>query len=669
METELLNIAGVGIMLLADEAGSEPPLYAATCGRELVRRCIEAPVPGFSRTVENVVAAFWSGYRAHAGADAHGAGQLSAIARLLQRHAPSPTALAAARSETCEQSGRCFAKAAAIARLVDSVASPALLDGSLDHAGLSVTRARAILSDIFAAVLANATAIDDIAPAIRMAISAPPDAGAAGGEMQRWRNDAVAEHAARVAGDLGLPLAMIEGLIAAQRRSRSPDDSIIQTLDATVVDAIETVDVLRRLSDRAGGDEALEAAVLSVISHIREGALGTADAALAALLPELEQSARAAGAGTPQADRHAEALVARGRVCRLARKLREGASVFQRAARARPGEDRVGRWRLRLAQARMLAELGTMPGVRSSVLAEAVHIYAEAGGLVSERDCPIEWAEANIELGSLLLRLGDRECKPERYLAAALHFKPAVEVMTRERALDGWARGQIGLADALRGQGSFQGDVVTLADAAFAYRAALGILTRGMTPELWQHARAALGDTLVRMAEETGNPDTLRDASTLLQPSAEAEGTAATGRAGTLADFALGRARLLATDLDPAAAGPGDGEERQLADALRLVERALAAPPAYLTALERAAAQRARGTIEALLAVATASPDRIAAAIDAKQRARELYLAFENEVEAEHVGREIEDIEATAAELEASRQTAGAAGTAVAAAV
>lgn len=650
MESELLNIAGVAIMLLAEEDGSEPPLYAAACGRELVRRCIEAPVPGLGSVVESVVAAFWTGRSTDTRGGCCEAGQLTAIARLMQRHAPSPTALAAARSETCEQSGRCYAKAAVTARLVDSILSPALLDGSLDHAGLSIAGTRAILSDIFAAVLSNAGRIAEIAPAIRDAIRASLDARTSCGEIERWRDDATAEHASRLAADLGLPQAMIDGLIAAQRRFCSSDAAFAAPLDTTIVDAIETIDELRRLADNAGNDETFETVVLEAVAHIRAGRLAAADAGLAGLLPALEQTARTAAPGSREAARYTETLAARGRVCRLARKLREGAGMFQRAARAWLLEDRVGRWRLRLAQARMLTELGGMAGVRSSVLAEAIHIYAEAGGIVSERDCPLEWAEASIEVGALLLRLGNRECKPERYLAAALHFKPAVEVMTRERALDGWARGQVGLADALRGQGAFQGDVVTLGDAAFAYRAALGILTRGMTPELWLYARAALGETLVRMAEETGNRDMLEEALELLMQSRDGADQFSAGATRTMVDLALGRAMLLLTDLD--AGDPTSDQVGVLGEALRLVERALEAPVAHLTALERAAAHRARGTIEALLAVELRAPRRLAAAVAAKKRAQELYLAFENEVEADHVAREIEDIEATATELD-----------------
>lgn len=649
MELALLDIAGVTIVLLAEAGVSEPPPHATMPGRQLVQCCVSASVPDFGTIVETVVRRLWSCRADHAAdADAEAA-RIAALTSLLQRYSPSAAALNALRLERCNESGRCNARRAAIERVVDSVIAPALAEGSLDCSGLSVTAARSIASDALAAVLEAEAAIAVAAPRIIAAVRAARHAGT--GDLADWQDDALSEIAARLAADLGLPSAMILGIVDAERTHAIGIDAIMGSLDERVVDAVETIDELRRLADRAGSDDELETGVLAIAGHVRGGRLAAADAEFARLMPTIEAAARVAPPNGSEVRRHAHALAARARVQRLGCELRDAANTFLRAARAWDAEDRIGRWRLRLAQARALARLGSLPGVRASVIAEAVQIFAEAGGLVSQDDSPIEWAEATLELGMLLLRLGNIECKPERFLAAALHFKPAVEILTRERALDGWARGQIGLADALRGQGAFQGDTVTLAEAAFAYRAALGILTRGMTPELWHHARAGLGETLVRLAEETGSIESLHEALELLVAVDDDGMIEATGRAGAVASLALGRGMLLMSELEPDDDSQGDDHGGILTEALGHLERALAAPVEHLNALERAAAHRARGTIEVMLAVVDEGSARLAAAADAKHRARDLLLALENEVEAEMIGREIEDIEAIMADL------------------
>lgn len=649
MELALLDIAGVTIVLLAEAGVGEPPPHATMPGRQLLQCCVTASVPNIGTIVETVVRRLWTLRAAHAGDAAAEAARIAALTLLLQRYSPSASSLNALRLERCNESGRCNARRAAIERVVDSVIAPALAAGGLDYSGLSIADARSIANDALAAVLDADAAITAAAPRIIAAVRAAPHAGT--GDLADWQDDALSEIAARLAADLGLPSAMILGIVEAERTHAIGIDAIVRSLDERVVDAVETIDELRRLADRAGSDDQLEAGVLAIAGHVRGGTLAAADAEFAKLMPALEAAARVAPPNSSEVSRYAHALAARARVQRLGCEFREAASTFLRAARAWDAEDRIGRWRLRLAQARALAQLASLPGVRSSVIAEAVQIFAEAGGVVKQDDSPIEWAEATLELGLLLLRLGNIECKPERFLAAALHFKPAVEILTRERALDGWARGQVGLADALRGQGAFQGDAVTLAEAAFAYRAALGILTRGMTPELWHHARAGLAETLVRIAEETGSIESLHEALELLMAVHDDGLIEATGRGSAVASLALGRGMLLMSQLEPDDDSQGDDNGGILTEALGHIERALAAPVEHLNALERATAHRARGTIEAMLAVVDTGSTRLAAAADAKLRARDLLLALENEVEAEMVGREIEEIEAIMADL------------------
>ncbi len=640
METALLDIAGVTIVLLAEAGRHEPPAHALRPGGALVRSCVAARVPGIAELAAQVVRELWRLRAPNADDAASEARTMAAAARLLQRHTPPAAAIAALTSERCGDSGRCAARSGAIERIVDSVVRAALVNGSLDHAGVAVNEVRAVL----AAALEGALRCQDAIAAMSADILAAVHAGMLQpeNEIDRWHEDRLAERTSSLCRDLGLPRALIEGLIATARSLGTPLPAIEQSLDTHVIEAIETLDALRSLADRAGVDDTIEAVLLAVVGQLRDGRIAAAEHACGEAFAAIDAAQRAS---QPRGDLLAHAIATHARVALTAGRLRDAAKLFQRAAQIWPTDDKLGRWRLRLAQARALARLASHRGVPGRVIAEAVQVYAEAGGIVSERDCPVEWAEANLELGVLLLRLGDAECKPERYLAAALHFKPAVEVLTRERALDDWARGQVGLADALRGQGSFQGDVVTLADAAFAYRAALGILTRGMTPELWHHAQAALGETLIRIAEETGDRATLEEGLDLLTT---ATGTrdpaqAPSARAIALRDLALGRAMMLLAELEP-----DDGTAENAADLMERasaqIGQALEAPLEALTVLERARALRTRGTIEALLGADTADTGRTHAAICAKERSRELYRALENEAEVELIDREIDDI-------------------------
>lgn len=640
METALLDIAGVTIVLLAEAGRNEPPAHALRPGADLVRSCVAARVPGIADLVGQVARELWRLRLARAGDAAVEARTVAAAARLLQRHTPPAAAIAALTSERCSDSGRCNARSGSIERIVDSVVRAALVNGSLDHAGVEVNEVRAVLADALEGALrcedTIAATSADILAAVHAGMLRPED------EIERWHEDRLAERTSSLCRDLGLPRPLVEGLIATARSLGTPLPAIEQSLDTTVVEAIETLDSLRSLADRAGGDEAFEASLLAIVALLRDGKVAAAEQACGEAFTAIDAAQRVV---QPRGDLLAHAIATHARVALTAGRLRDAAKLFQRAAQVWPTDDRLGRWRLRLAQARALARLASHRGVPGRVVAEAVQVYAEAGGIVSERDCPVEWAEANLELGVLLLRLGDAECKPERYLAAALHFKPAVEVLTRERALGDWARGQVGLADALRGQGSFQGDVVTLADAAFAYRAALGILTRGMTPELWHHAQAALGETLVRIAEETGDRATLEEGLDLLTTAAVTRepAQAPAARAIALRDLALGRAMMLLAELEP-----DDGTTQDttglMARASAQIGQALEAPLDALTVLERARAHRTRGTIEALLGADTVDARRMHAAIRAKERARELYRALENDAEAELIDREIDDV-------------------------
>ncbi len=193
----------------------------------------------------------------------------------------------------------------------------------------------------------------------------------------------------------------------------------------------------------------------------------------------------------------------RGELEELAGDFRRAARHYASSARCLPESDRKGRRAYLMRQVGALVAQGEMVG-ETAALAEAASVYADAGRLLSEQDAPLDWATQHLELGRILMLLGYREGRTERFLAAALHFKPAADVFSGLRETDAWARAQLGLAEALRAQGEVQGDIVILSEAAFSYRATLGIATRDRMPEEWASASYWLAATLLRIDEEGG---------------------------------------------------------------------------------------------------------------------------------------------------------------------
>ncbi len=251
------------------------------------------------------------------------------------------------------------------------------------------------------------------------------------------------------------------------------------------------------------------------------------------------------------------------------------------------------------------------------VLIEAAQVYAEAGGFLSETQAPLEWAQAHVDLGHLMLVLGEREIRPERFLAAALHFKPAVDVFSRLHELDRWAQAQIGLAHALKRTGEFQGDVVTLGDAAFAFRAALGRLTKDRSPQDWADAQLGLGETLVRIAEETGEPETLAKAVPALKAALAQPRETVPSLDVTSAQAALGRAYV---SLDA-----HQQDDILLQDAISLLESALASGSRALSHSELAVIEQVRGTALWSLGERRSSLHMLEDAMRAKLNAVELH--------------------------------------------
>lgn len=638
MEAALLNLLGLAIAHVALVRNGRRMASPTLSAQDVITACIKKQPTAVAALISRTLAEFWADITGRGMPRDHLQVHIETVADLIKS-----ANICASTCAECADKGH-----------QDNSVNEALMlshgiiagdDLPTADRGTSLEVAQVTLQSLFGALLSTGS---DLAACLNVATSAVAAAPASNETARR----SLQKLQQQLASDTGIPMPLLDASINAQDQLGSPLKATTASLVDRAVMALELLTDLMHLSDRAGDDDALESEMVRIAQLVREGALGNAGCDLAALSRRLE--------GSGEDNRYMAVdltgiafvpmlLTVRARLASLDGDPREAARLFEQAAQTWPREDRIRRWQLKIAQARQLAELGQLPKARIAVLCEAAQVYAAAGGLICECDCPLQWAEANLELGMLLLQLGNRECRSERYLAAALHFKPAIEVFTREKAMDGWARSQIGLAHALRGQASFQGDVTVAREAAFAYRAALGILTEDGTPELWHHARCALGDTLVLIAEETGEIDSLQMAIDQLIPYSDHDSEELGEPAHSIGNIAMGRAMLFLAESESSpsseAIGYGADDVRVLSEAIALIETTLERGREYLTALECARSQRALGRAQGLLFERARDVQMLDAAIASLTRACDLYEILENAVASNELALEIAALE------------------------
>lgn len=654
MEAALLNLIGVALALAAGAQRNDAGFRAADNGCAVISRCLKHRVPGLATIIERIAADVWQDLTASALTNEEAAAHLTRLTATIASHSARDQVSVAGALDGATEPAASMAQ-----RLAAAILTEIALTAS-DQAPGGGEASQRLLQTLLFSMQSALTASPQSLTAIARALG---DADAPSPVLPAPKTESFAEAQARLAHETGLSPSLIEALAARQRLAGRPEAAVRAALTDSIVDAIELLTQMMALVDKAGSDDALESELLDTAQQIRTGNFHAALQQLSALARHLEKRPNPARLDSPGFAFLPALHAARALLASLDADWREAARLYEHAVQAWPREDRLQRWKLKLRQARQLVALGMLPQARGAVLCEAAQTFAAAGGLISERDCPLPWAEASLELGTLLLLLGDRDSKPERYLAAALHFKPALEVFTREKAIDGWARSQIGLAHALRGQGAFQGDVVILNEAAFAYRASLGILTEAATPELWHEARYFLAETLLRIGEETGKIEPVQDAIDLLLPIRDNKGAVLPDRVRALAQSALGRAMLFLAEQDQDTAA----DDVVLIEAAMLLDSALDADTTNLTALERARGACALGRVHWLLRSGHDRQAHLTKAIAATSQARAIYEGLDDVIAAEALQQDLDELQAEAGDLPGT--TAGRVGMPVGAAI
>jgi tetratricopeptide (TPR) repeat protein len=113
-------------------------------------------------------------------------------------------------------------------------------------------------------------------------------------------------------------------------------------------------------------------------------------------------------------------------------------------------------------------------------------------------------------LGTALMRLGERESGTARLEEAVTAYRAALEERTRERVPLQWGTTQNSLGTALARLGERESGTARLEEAVAAYRAALEERRRG--PLAWAMTQNNVGNALARLGERESGTARLKEA-------------------------------------------------------------------------------------------------------------------------------------------------------------
>jgi hypothetical protein len=149
----------------------------------------------------------------------------------------------------------------------------------------------------------------------------------------------------------------------------------------------------------------------------------------------------------------------------------------------------------------------------------AVAAYREALKEDTRERVPLDWAAAQMDLGSALANLGARESGTARLEEAVSAYRAALTVYSRERVPLNWANGQRGLGSALLDLGGRESGTGRLERAVAAYREALNEQTRERVPLEWARTLNSPGYALTVLGEREGGTARLEEAVAALRES------------------------------------------------------------------------------------------------------------------------------------------------------
>lgn len=158
-----------------------------------------------------------------------------------------------------------------------------------------------------------------------------------------------------------------------------------------------------------------------------------------------------------------------------------------------------------------LIELGREFGV-NAVLLEAIEHFRTMLRSVNRREHPEAWVKTQINLGTALSILGERESEPVRLAEAIAAYHSASAVADTERLPIEWVMAQINLGNALSMLGERDSDSARLEEAVTAYCASLAKLSRERRPLQWATTQNNLGTTLMILGQRENDSIRLEEA-------------------------------------------------------------------------------------------------------------------------------------------------------------
>ena len=187
------------------------------------------------------------------------------------------------------------------------------------------------------------------------------------------------------------------------------------------------------------------------------------------------------------------------------------ALFYERAANTRPLDDRTLRLRELSKAARLWSDYGEINGQQDAIK-KAADLYRSMLILTPKDRWPSEWAKLQINLGSTLKLLGQRDHESAKLQLAAEAFRASLQVLDKsnDRIAEPVARGE--LATTLQLLGKLGTDSENYHLAIKEFNEALRSLNRERRPLLWASIQNNLGATFWLLSKRTRDPQFMEDA-------------------------------------------------------------------------------------------------------------------------------------------------------------
>ena len=147
----------------------------------------------------------------------------------------------------------------------------------------------------------------------------------------------------------------------------------------------------------------------------------------------------------------------------------------------------------------------------SDALLFAIERFKQVVDLTIRKDVPLDWAEAQNNLGVAQMSLGKR-VKASGLVAAIAAFREALKERTRERVPLDWADTQNNLGLALMSLGQRENETGQLREAVATFHEALKERTYERVPLGWADTQNNLGLALLRLGERENEKAQLKEA-------------------------------------------------------------------------------------------------------------------------------------------------------------